>query len=110
MNIQQYWNKVREASERLPEEVTLMSLDNADKGTHAGAVSVCPRDIAARRLVEGTHRIATEAEISNNKAVEETRLEKSRAREQRRDPRRVVFTDELVARLGGAASRTAPAK
>jgi hypothetical protein len=96
MNIRAYWDKVNETIKRLPEEVWLMSIDNQDKGTHAGAVSIVPRDIAGRRLVEATHRIASEAEVQAYKDAEVVRLEKDRLRENRRDPRRVILADQLT--------------
>jgi hypothetical protein len=107
MNIRQYWDKVNETVQRLPLEVWLMSLENQDKGTKAGAVSVAPRDIAARRIVEATHRIATEAEIAGYQEAEAKRLEKDRIRENRRDPRRVILPEHLT--FGTSVGPAAPA-
>lgn len=95
MDMKAYWKKVNETGQRLPEEVWLMSIDNTDKGTHAGAVSVVPRDIAARRLVEQTHRIATDAEIATYKETEAVRLQKGEQREKRRDPRRIILENAM---------------
>jgi hypothetical protein len=68
MSVHEYWQTVRKIASDLPEAVYLTSLDSRTRGTQAGAVCLCSREIAARRIAEGTHRVATEAEVEQYKA------------------------------------------
>ena len=61
MDITRYWRDVALAASQLPDAPVhyLVSLDNSEKGTTAGAVCEIsdPKQVA-RRLVEKTHRLA----------------------------------------------------
>jgi hypothetical protein len=48
------------------EGVYVTSLENWEKRTTAGAVFVVTLDIAAQRIVEGTHRLSTDSEIQES--------------------------------------------
>jgi hypothetical protein len=68
-----YWRDVAETRATLPKVVFLTSTAGVD-GRVAGVVMEADRETAARALVDGTHRVATEAEVSaNNAAAERSR-------------------------------------
>ena len=50
-------------SELLPTGVYVTSVRNRERGTTNGHVCLVTVDLAAMRIVEGTHRVATEDEI-----------------------------------------------
>jgi len=74
MDLTAYWNNVRAIQAKLPHQQMyyLVSIDNADKGTIAGRVmDLTDPKLVARRIVERTHILATEREISAHKAAME---------------------------------------
>jgi hypothetical protein len=71
MNIYEYWQGVRQVAATLPETVYIVSVDNQVRGTSAGMVCACTREVAARRIFEGTHRLAAEEEIAAYLASED---------------------------------------
>jgi hypothetical protein len=62
-DIKRYWHLVAEQRAKLPSEVWLTSIERPLEGITGGATCAVTREIAARRLVEQSHRIATEEEI-----------------------------------------------
>jgi hypothetical protein len=65
MDLNKYWREVHAVMEQMPKAPVyyLMSLDNSEKGTTAGQVcDIADKKLAARRLVEKTHRMATPEE------------------------------------------------
>lgn len=84
MNMKAYWDKVKETEQGLADSVVLISLETAQH--KAGSVVACERRLAARRIVERTHRVATEAEIKQDRERTEEKLERDRQRELRRQP------------------------
>lgn len=64
MNIKETLRAQREIMATLTEEWPyLMSVDNVERGSTAGAIVQCDRAGAARCLFEKTHRLATREEI-----------------------------------------------
>jgi hypothetical protein len=50
-------------TDKVPTAVYLTSVRNRERGTKNGHVALATIDLAATRIVEGTHRVATEDEI-----------------------------------------------
>jgi hypothetical protein len=63
MDLRGYYQKVRELEARLPEPCVVVSHSTADGG-RAGVRSEVPRGTAARMIVDGMARAATEEEAS----------------------------------------------
>jgi hypothetical protein len=64
MDLRKYWRSVRLTEETLPAgDVFLISVENEERGTSGGQISSATREYAARWIVGGTHRLATEPEI-----------------------------------------------
>lgn len=65
MTVHEFWEGVAREAASLPEGqqvFALVSLDNREKGTTAGAFIYTDRKSAARRLFSKTHRLATPEE------------------------------------------------
>lgn len=111
--IEEYWERVnREAAslnakipEGKPQEVFIYSLQNYDKGTSEGHITVCETKLAARRIVESTHRLATEDEVEAYLNERNARFQNSNERDARRkaDNQPVIVVDS-----GTHASRLVP--
>jgi hypothetical protein len=84
MNMKAYWDKVKEVEKGLPDNVMLISVETAQH--KAGSVVAVARRTAARRIVERTHRVATDEEVLADKQKTEQKLEYDRQRELRRQP------------------------
>ena len=113
--VQDYWRQVREkrqelqASER--ESFFLISLSMPARSIKAGVVVECDTENASRRLVEGTHRIATDDEIRAYEQLQARNLERTNKIELRRASgtgvlnalHKLVMPSEDVARHSGRA-------
>ena len=83
-DLKKYWNDVRVAESALSKFVWLMSLDRPAKGEVGGRISEATRQVAARLLLAGSHRKASEEEIAAHQAQQElVRREAFRQRLQR---------------------------
>lgn len=78
-----YWRTVRSTEKNLPEGdfQYVISIENEDQGPNCspGRVVEVPREQAAQRIVEKTHRLATEEEIEtfrNGQRAEAERIAK----------------------------------
>jgi hypothetical protein len=98
INLQEYWAQVRAMRQKLPPVVFLASVAGARASGAVidGRVSEVTRETAARRLADGTHRIATEQEINEFYDVQEANLNESELFERRRALRftKLVEDDE----------------
>lgn len=71
MDMKAFRAKVRDVRDALKDKWPwLMSIENLEKGSTAGAITQADQDTAARCLVEGTHRLATEDEVVAHQTVE----------------------------------------
>jgi 3-keto-L-gulonate-6-phosphate decarboxylase len=70
MDLKGYYRKVREVTEGLPEPCVVVSQQTADGGK-AGMRTEVPRKAAARMIVNGTARAATEEEASTFREANE---------------------------------------
>ncbi len=109
MDIRRYWADVRRVEETLPAPtnpptiIYLTSLDNADKGTTAGMVcDMIDRTAAARRLVEGTHRLSTPDEVIQHEARQKAQVEELAAIEIKRK-QQFALPQELQTLVAAAA-------
>jgi hypothetical protein len=116
-DIKAYWAKVVAIKAQLPpgQPVWLVSMDNDHKGTHSGAVVQCSTDLAAQRIADRTHRVATQEEVDVNSAMVADRKKRSDAQEARRrasNSSTLVLSPDHLAQLGlaGMPAPTAPAK
>ncbi len=111
--IEEYWERVNKTNEKLiaglppgaPEEVFIMSIDNYDKGTNAGHVTSCNTKLAAQRMTESTHRLASDDEIKAFLKARDGRFEESNDRDARR---KAENQPVIVVDSGNQASRLAP--
>lgn len=71
MDMKSFRAKVRETRDTLKDKWPwLVSVENLEKGSTAGAITQADQDTAARCLVEGTHRLATAEEIEAHQTAE----------------------------------------
>jgi hypothetical protein len=61
--LKMYWQQVRDVEARLPQDVFLTSIEDRFTGRAGGVVCEVDRASAARCVVDGSHRVATEEEI-----------------------------------------------
>lgn len=66
-NLKHYYAGVRAEEEKLPAELFIMSLDDPSGTSVAGVVTHVPRRLAAKQIVEGVARPATDKEIAAHK-------------------------------------------
>lgn len=78
MDLRAYYQKIREMEGRLPEPCVVVSVETADGGK-AGVKTEVNRHVAARMVVEGRARIASEEE---SREFSEQKLEAQRNAEQ----------------------------
>lgn len=81
-DIQDKWLEVDEWRKKLPPEtfITSQAFPGSKRVGHApGVVFMATREIAARHLATGTHRLSTDEEIAAYKAEFDKRTEASRA-------------------------------
>jgi hypothetical protein len=69
MDLRAYYQKIRETEAALPEPCVTVSLETADGGK-AGVRTEVPRKIAARMIVDGHARPATEEEAEAFRAAQ----------------------------------------
>lgn len=83
MGAKEFWSEVRRIERTLPPAVYLTSLDvpHLSGGGKAGVVIHAERSLAARYLNDGTHRIATDEEITRHERAEQRKRRASLARE-----------------------------
>jgi hypothetical protein len=75
MDIRVYYQKVRQSEATIAKDyVSVVSLDTADGG-RSGVVTEVSRYTAAKLVVEGKARLATEAEVENSGAEPSGRSE-----------------------------------
>jgi hypothetical protein len=80
MDLQQYWKDRRAIQNGLPEgDVFLVSIENPRRGWTGGIVTEVSREIAARDIAEGSHRIATPEEVEAYRIDQQRRAERQRA-------------------------------
>jgi hypothetical protein len=91
MDLKKYWDKVNTLAATLPDETTLMSIENNVVGTVPGNVVVVDKKLAAERLVSGTHRRATPDEIDKAKAVQQEQQASHERRAVRYAPKSVLL-------------------
>ena len=78
MDLRAYYQKIREMEGRLPEPCVVVSLETSDGGK-AGVRTEVNRQVAARMVVEGRARVASEEET---REFAERKLEAKRAADQ----------------------------
>lgn len=94
-DVDKYWKKVRALApkephfctadcDHLPEAVWIMSLENEEKQSTGGQVMAADRYTAAVRIVEGTHKLASDAEAANHNKLMKFRAETIAAEEKAR--------------------------
>lgn len=87
-NMVEYWKRVNEiASGFSANEVWLVSVENTDKGLHAGRVVLADKKTAAQRLVERTHVLADQSQIDAELVRQAADVRRHQGREDRRTPR-----------------------
>jgi hypothetical protein len=73
-NSREYWQGVREVQATIASEfVLLMSLDNPLRGWVGGSTVEVKSELAARFIHDGSHRLATPAEIIQHQETEQRR-------------------------------------
>ena len=94
-DLRSYWAGVRALREKLPAVVFLASVASPENGANVdGRVSECVRETAARKLADGTHRVATDTEIDAFFALQEANLNDSERQERRRARRFTKLIDD----------------
>jgi len=89
MDLKVYYARLRKTEEELPEgDVTVVSLATPDGG-RAGVITEAPRAVAARMIVDGGARLATEEEAQRFRA---TNAEARRQAEQAAAASRIQVT------------------
>ncbi len=96
MKTAEYYAEVRKMAARLDEQFpqgfcVLTSVANRDKNTVAGNVTEAANDNAARCLVEGTHRLATEDEVAEWREHQERNRQVAQTTEYLRDGQRTIW-------------------
>jgi hypothetical protein len=65
VNLRRHWAAVRDAAAQIPDEfVYVISLDDPSRGCVGGSIAHVSRDVAARLIVDKTHRLAEKDETS----------------------------------------------
>jgi hypothetical protein len=98
MSVQQYWNSVRSLREKLtvsnPEGVYLVTVPGQIFDLPGGVISLCKPEVAAIRLTDRTHELATKEQIEKYQA------------EQIRTGEVIRATSRFFTRLNGALNDT----
>jgi hypothetical protein len=82
MDLRAYYQKIRNTEADIADEHTvIVSLETGDGGT-AGRMTEARRDLAARMVVEGRARLASEAEREEFRKAQQKRWQQARRREQ----------------------------
>ncbi|MFN0166711.1 MAG: hypothetical protein ACKV22_09790 [Bryobacteraceae bacterium] len=91
-NIRDYWRRVRQAEAELPnvQAILIVSIESAARGMRGGRVCAVNREGAAIRIVDGTHRLATDDEIQAHIADEQSRSNQAQADALQRAGRTIV--------------------
>jgi hypothetical protein len=89
MDLRAYYRKIRETAQAIASEDVVVVSTATPGGGRAGVRTEVPRDVAARMLVEGTARLASEAE---SRQFQEERLAAKRAVDEAAAARNVKFT------------------
>ena len=89
MDLRAYYRKIREASQAIAADDVVVVSAATPGGGKAGVRTEVPRAVAARMLVEGTARLASEAE---SREFHQQALEAQRAAEEAAAAQRVQFT------------------
>jgi hypothetical protein len=81
MDLRTYYQKMRKIEADIPEEnAVIVSVETSDGGT-PGRTTEVKRELAARMLVEGRARIATEQEAAEFRGEQSRAYEQARRRE-----------------------------
>ncbi len=71
MNMSQFWSAVRAREARIEEEYPyIVSVESARPGMRGGVVMQASRRVAAERLTEGTHVLASAGQVERQKRTE----------------------------------------
>jgi len=93
--------------------IFITSVDKPLEGITGGSISGVTVEIAARRIVEGSHRLATKDEIASFKAAQRARERTCADTERRKreaDGKTVTIDREVVETLGAAVERASTAR
>jgi hypothetical protein len=96
--LKKYWRRVREIERGLPAVNFIVSLGDEMTGLVGGRVFVAPPSIAAARIVEKTHRLATADEISAYELDQTERRAGAEAEERLRHRERLLTLSPGYAR------------
>jgi len=103
MDLQVYYQKIREAESKIPEEFPLVVSAETNDGGKGGTITEVPRRIAAKLMIEGQARLATKEEAkAHREAVAEAKRAADRAAAAAKVQLTVLSTTELD-KLRGAA-------
>ncbi len=98
MDIRAYFHKLREIERSIgPEDVVIVTQNTADGGREGRYIEVA-RDVAARMIVEGSGRLATEAEAQEFRDRVATQIEQAQA-EAEASRVRLLFTTDRQERI-----------
>ena len=93
-DLRAYWRKRREVQTALekshPDGIYLASNENADNGTPEGVIVRVLPPVAAKCVVDNTHRPATAEEIEKHEVIQEARGESIREKERLANQQYVV--------------------
>ena len=105
MDLRNYYQKIREAAEKIAEDVVLVVSHEGAAGGKAGVFTEVARQLAAKLLVEGAARLATlEESAAYKKAQAEARRVAEQLLEASKMQISVLSTAELN-RLRGAKTK-----
>lgn len=111
MRLTEFWQRVAAERAKLPEgAVHITSLNNHDIGTTAGVVVAVTRDMAAQRIVQNTHRLATPDEVQALKDQEEVSSQHFARLEALRRPSVTILPDAFAELVRGGERQQKPAK
>jgi hypothetical protein len=82
--ISRHWQEIARVKAELAPEVWIVSIENLEKNCTAGAVCLVDAAVAARGIVEKTHRLATDDEVNTYQKEHAQRRAASEAAERRR--------------------------
>jgi hypothetical protein len=104
MDLIQYYNDLNKIAAKLEQDfpnqpVYVTSTFNRDRNSTAGVTLSASYRNAARVITDGTHRIATPAEVAKFIEMQEKNLENSIKAEQRKNKQFVVMVDPAAAGL-----------
>jgi hypothetical protein len=101
MDLRAYYRKLREVEASLTEEYPVVVSQETPDGGKAGVPNEVPRAVAARMIVEGKARLATEEEAREfRRQLEEARVRAERAAAASRIQVTVIPEAELKALRG----------